>query len=136
MIVIVLFSFLCYWHVAFPSPPRVYQQYFLDRHYLGTTSACPCPACNVPLLMQALLIVLGPFLRSILFQLNAFASWKMAQYLGPKARKRRLGQGHTSKVVTIQTDPNVFPMTMATGGGGGRKWEKGTPSSQKEYGPQ
>jgi hypothetical protein len=27
-------------------------------------------------------------------------------------------------------------MTMATGGGGGRKWEKGTPSSQKEYGPQ
>jgi hypothetical protein len=57
---------------------RVYQQCFLGRHHLGTTSTYPCLACILPLSTQALPIVLDPFLRRVLFELNVFASWKRA----------------------------------------------------------
>jgi hypothetical protein len=35
------------------------------------------------------------------------------------------------RVVALWADPNVFSMTLAMGGGGGRRWEKGTPSPQR-----
>jgi hypothetical protein len=54
-----------------------------------------------------------------------------------KANRRRLGQGLTSRVATIQTDPNVFSTTIAKGGGGGRRRrEKWMHSPHMEYGSQ
>jgi hypothetical protein len=42
-----------------------------------------------------------------------------------KINKQHLAKGHTGRVVTIWTDPNVFPMTLATGNSGKEEGRKG-----------
>jgi hypothetical protein len=81
--------------------------------------------------MLALLTILGPFsIKSCLnYILLIIGKWLDIQAIN----KQIIGQGHTGRVVAIQTEPNVFPMTLATGGSGGRRQEKGTLSPQKEY---
>jgi hypothetical protein len=39
------------------------------------------------------------------------------------------------RVIAILADPNVFPMTLATGGNGGSRQEKGMPSPQRSMVP-
>jgi hypothetical protein len=87
--------------------------------------------------MLTLLDILRPFINKILLKLETLNNWKMARYTGYKAKRpgEDLVKITLMKVVTIQTDPNVFPMTPPTGGSGGRRLERGMLSPQRNMVP-
>jgi hypothetical protein len=59
--------------------------------------------------MLALLASLGLFPKKVLLEIEAFYTWRKTTYLGLKANRQRIGQGHTSKVTSIQKAQCVFP---------------------------
>jgi hypothetical protein len=82
--------------------------------------------------MLALLATLKPFLEKVLFELEAFLTWKRTKYLGLKANKERIGQGHTGKVYSICTHSPMFFPTLVTGVQRKEQKENGMPFPEWE----
>jgi hypothetical protein len=65
------------------------------QDYLGGETSLTGPLRILPLDTQALLAVLQPFINRIIFELEAFHSYKRGRYLGHKSTRQRNCPGHT-----------------------------------------
>jgi hypothetical protein len=97
-----IFSFFLHYYLKAFLPLSEHAQYVL---YYNVQYPFEGPPRMLPLSMLGLLATLKPFLEKVLFELEAFYTWNRTKYLGLKANRLRISQGHTSKVASI----HVFP---------------------------